>query len=81
VFLLVEVAETSAEADREVKVPLYARTGIPEVWLVDLAGESVEVYRTPAPQGYRDVERSRRGSRLAAQALPGLELAVEDMLG
>jgi Uma2 family endonuclease len=38
VLLAVEVAETSAAVDREVKVPLYARFGVPEVWLVDLAG-------------------------------------------
>src|SRR5438105_616378 len=34
VFLIVEVADTSATADRQVKLPLYARAGIPEVWLL-----------------------------------------------
>jgi Uma2 family endonuclease len=38
VLLLVELAETSAEYDRQVKVPLYARWGFPEVWVVDLEG-------------------------------------------
>src|SRR2546426_2118990 len=36
VLLMVEVADTSATSDRAVKVPLYARAGIEEVWLIDL---------------------------------------------
>ena len=32
---------------REVKIPLYARSGVPEVWLIDLNQESIEVYRHP----------------------------------
>src|SRR5262249_48453126 len=55
VLLIVEVADTSLPHDRDVKVPLYARAGIPEVWLVDLNGESVGVHREPGPQGYREV--------------------------
>lgn len=81
VLLVVEVAETSADVDREVKVPLYARAGIPEVWLVDLAGECVEASREPAPQGYQQIQRVRRGQRVAPQAIADLELAVDDVLG
>jgi Uma2 family endonuclease len=51
VLLVIEVSETSA-VEREVKAPLYARYGIPEVWVVDLAGGQVEVFRRPSPQGY-----------------------------
>ena len=81
VLLVVEVAETSAMYDREVKVPLYARAGIPEVWLVDLAGARVEVYRHPSPQGYREIRTARRGDRVASEAVSPLELAVDDVLG
>ena len=81
VWLLVEVAETSADADREIKVPLYARAGIREVWLVDLTGEGIEVYRGPSPAGYRDVRAFRRGERLSPGALPNAQIAVDDILG
>lgn len=81
VLLVVEVAETSADYDREVKVPLYARFGVPEVWLVDLAEERIEVYRQPRPQGYQEVQRVLRGQPLSSQAFPDLELAVGDVLG
>lgn len=81
VLLLVGVAETSGGYDRDVKVPLYAKAGIPEVWLVDLGEDRVEAYREPSPQGYRWVRHFRRGDRLAAEAFPELEVAVEDILG
>ncbi len=81
ILLVVEVADTSAEIDREVKLPLYAQAGIPEAWLVDLMGEGVEVYRNPSPRGYQVVQRLGRGQHLSPQALPDLELAVDDILG
>lgn len=81
VLLVVEVAETTADADREVKLPLYARSGIAEAWLVDLAGGRVEVGRRPTPRGYEEVERFGRGARVRSRALPELDLAVDEILG
>jgi Uma2 family endonuclease len=46
--LVVEIAESSYQIDREYKASLYARAGIPEYWLVDLARETLEVHREPA---------------------------------
>ena len=80
VLLIVEVAETSAEDDRAVKVPLYARSGIPEVWLVDLAEGQIEVFRHPSPQGYQEVRTVRRGEALAPLTLPEIGLAVDAVL-
>jgi Uma2 family endonuclease len=81
VLLVVEVAETSADYDRQLKLPVYARAGIPEVWLVDLAQEHVELYRAPSPDGYREVRVLPRGERVAPAAFPDLELPTEDLLG
>lgn len=80
ILLVVEVAETQVEVEREVRVPLYARYRVPEVWLVDLEGEAVEVYWQPSPDGYREARRLQPGDRLAPQLLPDLEVAVEDIL-
>ena len=52
VLLLIEVSDTSTEYDREVKLPLYARYGIAEVWLVGLEAETVETFRSPTADGY-----------------------------
>lgn len=70
VFLLVEVADTSASYERQVKLPFYAQWGIPEVWLVDLAEGVVEVCREPRPEGYAMSEKHLRGQRLAPRAFP-----------
>ena len=79
VLLLVEVADTSLAYDRDVKIPMYARAGIAEVWLVDLNGQVVLRYAEPHEGAYRRTERVERGQRLAALNLPGLEIAVDEL--
>ena len=81
VLLVIEVADTTLPFDRGVKVPLYARAGVAEVWLIDLTTDSVEVHRHPTGSRYADVGRRARGERLACQAFPDVELSVDDMLG
>jgi Uma2 family endonuclease len=63
-----------------VKAPLYARAGVPEVWIVDLPGEVIEVHRRPTPDGYAKVERSGRGSTVAPGAFPDIVLPVDAIL-
>lgn len=81
ILLVIEVAETSTEFDRGRKVPLYARAGIRETWLVDLPAQTIEVYRMPTPDGYQDVRTLGRGQSLAPDAFPDLTLSVDDILG
>src|SRR3954453_23884684 len=71
-LLLVEVAETSVRYDRTVKLPLYARHGVPEYWIVRLDIAVVEVYRDPARDGYRSVQEVRGGETLDIARLPGV---------
>lgn len=80
VLLLVEVADSSLRYDRLVKLRLYARAGIPEVWIVDVAGGCVEVYRRPADRRYAEVERVGRGGRVAPAACPDVVIAVDEIL-
>jgi Uma2 family endonuclease len=81
VLLLIEVSDTSLSYDRNVKLPLYARARIPEVWIVDLANETIERHTEPAEEGYRLVRRARRGETLESKALPALALTVDAVLG
>ena len=80
VLLIVEVADTSADIDREVKVPLYARAGIPEVWVVDLAARAVDVYQGASPHGYERHRRMSTADRLTSDQLPSVDLAVSDLV-
>ncbi len=81
VLLLVEVCDSSAAYDREVKVLLYARHGVPEVWLVDLTEGIVERYRQPGPTGYAKAGTSRGEDKLAPERLPEAVLTAREILG
>lgn len=81
VLLLIEVMDTSAATDRDVKLPLYARAGIAEVWLADLGADTLEMYRWPTTVGYSDTRVLRRGERVSPQAFPDLTLTVDELLG
>jgi len=81
VLLLVEVSDTTLAYDRDVKVPLYARAGIPEVWLVDLAGEQVLVFREPDAGEYRVSAAIRSGEQVSPLAFPDLTVDVAALLG
>jgi Uma2 family endonuclease len=76
VVLLVEVADTTLSFDRDTKLSLYARHSVPEVWILDLAAERLEIYREPGAGGYRrKLERSGTES-IAPAALPAASLQV-----
>ncbi len=81
VYLVIEVADTSVVTDREVKLPIYARAGVPEAWLLDVATQRLEVHRHPTPDGYQDVNSFRRGESVAPQAFPALTITVDVLLG
>jgi len=81
VVLVIEVADSSLERDREVKIPHYARTGIPEAWLVDLNGEVITCYRAPGPNGYDEMATVTRGAILRPVGLPELAISADEILG
>lgn len=81
VLFLIEVADTSLSSDRDVKLPLYARSGIAEVWLVDLNAGVIERHTEPSENGYRLVRRTGRGETLESAALPTLTLSADVVLG
>jgi Uma2 family endonuclease len=80
VLLAIEVADTTHRYDRLVKMPLYARAGVPEAWLADLPGETLEVYRRPSPSGYEHVERIARDGVVGPEAFPDVTLTVDAVL-
>jgi Uma2 family endonuclease len=81
VWLIVEVADTSIEYDRKVKAPLYAQAGIPEMWLVNLAEETIEVYTQPENGAYQKAGSFARGDSFSSTIFRELRLSVEDILG
>jgi len=81
VLLIIEISESTRRYVRTVKVPLYARHSVPEVWVVDLANELVHFYRRPADGSYADVVATDRPGVTAIAALPGVAADLTGILG
>lgn len=79
-LLVVEVSDSTAAYDREVKVSLYGRAGVPECWLVDLAGGRVEVYSQPSSKGYDQKGTLLPGEGVFFGLLPALILPVAELV-
>ncbi|MDJ1170333.1 Uma2 family endonuclease [Roseofilum sp. BLCC_M154] len=79
IFLLVEVADTTLRGDRDIKIPLYAQAQIPEVWLLNIPEQCLEIYRQPAPEGYQQVQRLQKGE-ISVQLFPDIQFAVAEIL-
>lgn len=70
VLLLIEIADTTLTYDRDTKIPLYAQAGIREVWLIDINGRHVDVYRQPEDGRYTTQRRAMDIGRMGTEALP-----------
>ena len=80
VFLLIEVSDSTLEADQEEKIPAYGRAGIPEVWIVNLNELTVEVYREPSFTGYASKTILQAGDQAKPLAFPDVAVDVTELL-
>jgi Uma2 family endonuclease len=74
-LLIVEVSDSSLRFDRDVKVPLYSRHQVPEVWLLDLSHDRIHFFRAPRDGIYTDVSFMDDPKVVALVALP--EITVD----
>jgi Uma2 family endonuclease len=80
ILLVIEVADSTIDFDRDVKSRLYATSGIPEYWLADLTGNVVVRHLQPEQDAYRIVETFGRGQTLAPMLLSGCAVPVDVLL-
>jgi Uma2 family endonuclease len=85
--LIVEVAETSLSYDRIEKASIYAKIGIPDYWIVNLANRQLEVHRSPVADtsqlfgfGYADVTILKEGDFVSPFTKQDLHIAIADLL-
>ncbi len=81
ILLLIEVADTTVHSDRQIKIPLYARAGVPEGWLVNLPRKIVEVYTAPKNGKYQVVRKAGKSEILQPQTIRDLSIKVADIFG
>jgi len=79
VLLVIEVSDTTLGFDVKTKVPLYARCGIPEVWIVDVQSQALLVFRGPGPQGYGTSSRASVDEEVASAMIPEVRFAVREL--
>ena len=80
VLLLIEVSVTSLRYDLQVKIPLYARHLIPEVWVIDLQDQKVHLHRKPRGGAYTEVLSLPESGSLVATAFPDVAIDFRAIL-
>lgn len=79
-WLIVEVAESSLAKDRGIKARLYAESGVPEYWVVNLVDHVVEVHREPRDGAYASVSRHDASQTLALEHFPDARISLSGVL-
>ncbi len=80
-YLVIEVAESSLDYDRDTKGPLYASSGVDEYWIVDVAARAIEVHTHPEGGRFTLVRRLLSDETATPRAFPGLAVRVQDLFG
>jgi Uma2 family endonuclease len=81
VLLLIEVSDSTARYDSTIKLALYARHGIREVWIVDLDNRLMRVCRQPVGDAYTDIAETAAPGLLSPLLLPGVVIDASRLLG
>jgi len=80
VLLIVEVSDSTIEYDRDVKLGLYARHGISEVWLLDVNAGEITVHREPTEGQYRLMRKPMADESVSPLLVPGVAIALTEVL-
>ncbi len=79
ILLIIEVADTTLAYERDIKIPVYARHGIPEVWLFDMQTGSLFVHRDPGPNGFQRVLTPQRNETVSPMLLPDIRIDLAEV--
>ena len=80
ILLVVEVSDSTLRYDRDVKIPLYARHDIPEVWIFDLPNREFRTFRSPEAGSYLDQDVTSDPGVIRPQALPDVSVDLSGIL-
>jgi Uma2 family endonuclease len=80
VLVVIEVSDSTRNYDHTTKMPLYARAGVPELWIVDLVTDRVERYTEPDMDAYQQVRYFGRGGVVESVAVSDLIIPVNSIL-
>lgn len=81
VLLLIEISDSTLNFDRQKKLPLYARYGVCESWLVNLIDNVIEIYTESKNGKYTMCRIAQKGEKMSPLAFPKLKISVDAILG
>ena len=81
IYLVIEISDSSLRYDRDRKMPLYAKAGVPELWIENLRNDVILVYRDPGADKYKTGLTRHRGEACMIGAFPKIPFTVEELLG
>lgn len=81
ILLVIEVSDSTLRYDRNIKVPLYARYGIQDVWIMDLVNGCVHFFGALAEQTYQQTSSSARPGITAVPRLAGVTVNLAGVVG
>jgi Uma2 family endonuclease len=79
-ILVLEIADSSLTYDREVKLKVYAAADVPEVWIADLRGDSLLVFRDPSSTNYKTSLSFKREDSVSCLSFPEIRFSVHELL-
>lgn len=79
ILLVIEVADSSIEVDKKIKMPIYAKARIYDYWVVDIKAKEITIYRQPVGDSYQEVQVVLGPDTLSPLALPEITFQVEDL--
>ncbi len=79
-YLIIEVADSSLDSDRQAKLQVYALSGVPEYWIVNLCERCIEVHTAPMGRAYTSIARVEQGQSLRPRRFPDVEVDVSDVI-
>jgi Uma2 family endonuclease len=80
VLLIIEVADTSAAFDTQVKAKLYSKAGIPEYWVIDVQESCLRVFTEPSARGYKHIQVLERDDTVKSVSINGLAIQVKELM-
>ena len=78
-FLVAEIMASSHHRDTELKRPIYAEIGVPELWLIDLEAATITVHRRPENGVYQDIRTVDETTKISAAAFPDVSISLADL--
>lgn len=81
VFAIMDVSAEPLVAETDARLRQFARFRVPEFWHLDGKADTVTVYRAPENSEYRDVRTYGHGEVFTSDALGGLTISVDELIG